>query len=85
MVGCFEKNRKIIRGKAFEQKKKKPGLKFIPRLALSQSSKNYTLVSTFFSLSLGSIPKLFKLVRVAVTNFTAPPNITIEARQKRED
>ena len=50
MVGCFEKNRKIIRGKAFEPKKKKPALKFIPRLGLSQSSNNYTLVSTFFSL-----------------------------------
>ena len=65
-------------------KKKRPGLKFNPRLALSQSSKNYTLVSTFF-LSLGSIRKLFKLARVAVTNFTADPNIRIEARQKRED
>ena len=34
MIGCSKKKRKIIQENACDQKKKKPRLKFNPRLAL---------------------------------------------------
>ena len=48
MIGCCKKRREIIRENAFEQKKKKPGLKFNPGLVVIGLRTTVPRVSIFF-------------------------------------
>ena len=50
MIGYYKKIEKIIRESAFDKKKRNPGLKFNPELALTRLSNNWALISNQFLL-----------------------------------